>query len=75
MDTDKHGLLRHDGRARMNSGARASARFNVRHAGALDMPSPLSLHALKRRERRARLPFQGFFIRVYPCPSMVKIYG
>jgi hypothetical protein len=36
-----------------SAGARASARFNVHGGAALEMPPPLSIRALKRRERRA----------------------
>jgi hypothetical protein len=40
-------------RLTLGATARASARFNVRHCGALKIPSPLAFWALKRRERRA----------------------
>jgi hypothetical protein len=36
-------------------GARASARFNVHGDAAQKLPGPLSIRALKRRERRAPL--------------------
>jgi prepilin-type N-terminal cleavage/methylation domain-containing protein/prepilin-type processing-associated H-X9-DG protein len=39
------------------TGARASARFNVRNGKVLEICSPHSLFALKRRERRAPLAF------------------
>src|SRR5439155_25677506 len=37
----------------MSSGARALARFTVRSEKTLEVPGPLSLRTLKRRERRA----------------------
>jgi hypothetical protein len=39
----------------LSDGARASARFNVHCGAALEMPGPLLIRALKRRERRAPL--------------------
>jgi hypothetical protein len=38
-----------------SDGARASARFNVHHDGTPELPGPLSVRELKRRERRAPL--------------------
>src|ERR1035437_595608 len=49
-------------RVKMSGGARASARFNVRHDGALETPSPLSFCKLKRREHRAPVVFMGWLL-------------
>jgi hypothetical protein len=48
--------LGHEMAAPMCAGARASARFTVRHAMPLELPGALGLATLKRRERRAPVP-------------------
>ena len=55
--------------AKINEGARASARFNVCNEGAWEMPSQPSSGTLKRRERRAPVAAIGLFLVLF-CATL-----